>query len=251
MNEENLTGGRTMEHVIEVSNLTKSFGGKTVVNNLNLIVKQGETFGLLGHNGAGKSTSIDCILGLKKLDSGNVKVLGMDPKNHRKQLFRQVGVQLQSSHYQQNIKVYELCEEMSALYDNPRDYKELLAQFNLSEFKKQAVEKLSGGEKQKLSVLLTLIPNPNVLFLDELTTGLDTVARREVWKLLLNLKKQGVTLLLTSHYMDEVEMLCDRILILDHGNQMVTGTVADVIKQSPYDTLEEAYLWYMGEEVIA
>jgi ABC-2 type transport system ATP-binding protein len=240
-----------MENVIEVSNLTKSFGVKTVVNNLSLYVKQGETFGILGHNGAGKSTSIDCILGLKKVDGGNIKVLGMDPKSHRKQLFKQVGVQLQSSHYQHNIKVYELCEEMSALYPNPKDYRELLTQFGLSEFEKQSVEKLSGGEKQKLSVLLTLIPDPKVLFLDELTTGLDTVARREVWKLLLNLKKQGVTLLLTSHYMDEVEMLCDRILILDHGNQIVAGTVAEVIKQSPYNTLEKAYLWYMGEELIS
>jgi ABC-2 type transport system ATP-binding protein len=238
-----------MENMIEVSNLTKSFGVKTVVDNLSLIVSQGETFGLLGHNGAGKSTSIDCILGLKKFDAGKVKLLGLDPKKNRKKLFEQVGVQLQSSHYQQNIKVYELCEEMSALYENPRDYKELLEQFKLSEFAKQPVEKLSGGEKQKLSVLLTLIPNPKVLFLDELTTGLDTVARRDVWKLLIELKKQGVTILLTSHYMDEVELLCDRIVMLQHGKQVVSGTVDEVIKQSPYDTLEKAYLWYMGEEV--
>jgi ABC-2 type transport system ATP-binding protein len=238
-----------MENMIEVSNLTKSFGVKTVVDNLSLTVSKGETFGLLGHNGAGKSTSIDCILGLKKFDAGKVKLLGMDPKKNRKKLFEQVGVQLQSSHYQQNIKVYELCEEMSALYENPRDYKELLEQFKLSEFVKQPVEKLSGGEKQKLSVLLTLIPNPKVLFLDELTTGLDTVARRGVWKLLLELKKQGVTIFLTSHYMDEVELLCDRIIMLQHGKQVVTGTVDEVIKQSPYDTLENAYLWYMGEEV--
>ena len=117
-----------MEHMIEVLNLTKSFGPKTVVDNLTLFVKQGETFGLLGQNGAGKSTSIDCILGLKKFDAGTVTVLGMNSRKNRKKLYEQVGVQLQSSHYQQNIKVYELCEEMSALYQNPRDYKELLEQ---------------------------------------------------------------------------------------------------------------------------
>lgn len=239
-----------MENMIEVSSLTKSFGTKTVVDQLSFFVKQGETFGLLGHNGAGKSTSIDCILGLKKLDSGEVKVLGMDPKKNRKKLFEQVGVQLQASHYQQNIRVSELCEEMSALYDNPQDYRLLLEQFKLLEFANHPVEKLSGGEKQKLSVLLTLIPNPIVLFLDELTTGLDTVARREVWKYLLNLKKQGTTILLTSHYMDEVELLCDRILILQNGKQVVAGTVEEVIKASPYNNLEKAYLWYMGEEII-
>ncbi len=239
-----------MENIIEVSNLSKRFGSKTVVDNLSLFVTQGETFGLLGHNGAGKSTSIDCILGLKKCDNGNVKVLNMEPKKNRKQLFEQVGVQLQASHYQNNIKVCELCEEMSALYDNPRDYKELLEQFKLSEFLKHPVEKLSGGEKQKLSVLLSLIPNPTLLFLDELTTGLDTVARREVWKMLLNLKKQGVTIFLTSHYMDEVEILCDRILLLKNGSEVISGTVKKVISESPYDTLENAYLWYMGEEIV-
>lgn len=140
---------------------------------------------------------------------------------------------------------------MAALYREPADYEELLSQFGLFEFQNKKVETLSGGERQKLSVALALLPDPKVIFLDELTTGLDTVARREVWRTLLQLKKKGVSMFLTSHYMDEVEVLCDRILILDHGKEVVMDTVDNIIDKSPYKRLEEAYLWYMGEEVIA
>lgn len=235
-----------MSQAVEVKDVTKKYGSKTAVSHLNLSVKQGEVFGLLGHNGAGKSTTIDCILGLKKLDGGEVKILGMDPKKDRKRLFEQVGVQLQSSAFQLNIRVKEVCEEMSCLYQNPLDYKVLLRQFGLEAMENQMVDKLSGGERQKLSVLLALIPQPKVIFLDELTTGLDTVARREVWKVLKQLKEKGTTIFLTSHYMDEVESLCDRILILKSGEALVSGTVKEVISSSPYENLENTYLWYMG-----
>jgi len=238
-----------MEISIEVKNLNKHYGNRIAVNNLNLTVKKGEVFGLLGPNGAGKSTTIDCILGLKSFDNGSVRVLGMDPTKERKRLFERVGVQLQSSSYQGNIRVGEICEEMAALYRSPANYDDLLAQFKLDQYQKQPVAKLSGGEKQKLSVLLALIPQPEVLFLDELTTGLDTEARRAVWDVLIDLKEKGLTLFLTSHYMDEVEVLCDRICIINRGHALVTDTVPELIKRSPYQRLEDAYLWVMKEEI--
>lgn len=239
-----------MKNCIEVSNLNKSYGNRVVVNNLSLTVKKGEVFGLLGPNGAGKSTTIDCILGLKSFENGSVRVLGMDPHKERQRLFERVGVQLQSSSYQGNIRVGEVCEEIAALYRLPADYRDLLSQFKLDHYLKQPVAKLSGGEKQKLSVLLALIPQPEVLFLDELTTGLDTEARREVWQILTGLKEKGLTLFLTSHYMDEVEELCDRVCIINRGHALVTDTVPELILKSPYKRLEEAYLWVMKEEIV-
>lgn len=240
-----------MNTLIQANDLTKRFGTRLAVDHISLSVGEGEVFGLLGHNGAGKSTTIDLLLGLKSPDSGTSTIFSLDPRKHRKDVFSQVGVQLQSTSYQNNITVRECCEEMAALYREPADYEELLSQFGLFEFQNKKVETLSGGERQKLSVALALLPDPKVIFLDELTTGLDTVARREVWRTLLQLKKKGISMFLTSHYMDEVEVLCDRILILDHGKEVVMDTVDNIIDKSPYKRLEEAYLWYMGEEVIA
>lgn len=238
-----------MKTCIEVKNLTKRYSNRVAVCNLNLSVEKGEVFGLLGPNGAGKSTTIDCILGLKSFEKGTVSVLGLDPVKERKRLFERVGVQLQSSSYQGNIRVGEVCDEIAALYQKPADYRNLLAQFQLEQYLKQPVAKLSGGEKQKLSILLALIPQPEVIFLDELTTGLDTEARRSVWQVLMDLKEKGLTIFLTSHYMDEVEALCNRICIINQGHALVTDTVPRLIQNSPHQRLEEAYLWVMKEGV--
>lgn len=238
-----------MEDIISVKNLKKSYNNIVAVNDISFSVKKGEFFGLLGHNGAGKSTTIDCILGLKAFDSGVVKILNKDPKKSRKEIFEKVGVQLQLSSYPDKIKVYEICEETAALYSESCDYNQLLKKFSLDKVKKNYVSTLSGGEKQKLAVILSLIPNPEVVFLDELTTGLDVEARRDVWKLLKSLKKDKVTMLLTSHYMDEVEALCDKIVIIKNGKLLALGTVEEIITSSPYDNLEDAYLWYMDKEV--
>lgn len=238
-----------MNACIEVKDLTKSFNGRIVVDGITFRVEKGEVFGLLGHNGAGESTTIDLLLGLKKPDRGTGTIFGLDPRTNRKAVFERVGVQLQSSNYQNNIRVDELCKEMSALYEKPEDYHRLLQFSSLEKLEKSQVNKLSGGERQRLSVALALINKPEIVFLDELTTGLDTAARREVWRHLKELKKQGTTIFLTTHYMEEAESLCDRIFLIKDGRKVTEGTVKNVIESSPYENLEEAYLWYMGEEV--
>lgn len=238
---------RKIMNLIEVSHVSKSYGEVKVVDDVSFCVQSGECFGLLGHNGAGKSTLIESILGLKKVE-GHIKLLGVDMSKRQASLFQKVGAQLQESAYQDKIKVIEVCQEKAVLYKCSIDLDAKLREFNLESFKDKEVSTLSGGEKQRLSIMLASIHNPDVLFLDELTTGLDAVARREVWKFLLNLKKQGKTLVLTSHFMDEVEALCDRVLILDSGKEIIQDTLANVIANTPYDSMEKAYLWYMGEE---
>lgn len=237
-----------METTIKVDKLCKSYAGIYVVENLNISVSRGEVFGLLGANGAGKSTTIECILGTKKPDSGTVSILGMNPHMERKKLFERVGVQFQEANYQDKITVMELCQETYCLYKKPTHYEALLKQFGLENKTKNMVNELSGGQKQRLFIVLALISNPDVVFLDELTTGLDTKARRSVWNSLSELKKKGLTIFLTSHFMDEVETLCDRIGILKNGSLIFSGTVQEAIAASPYEKLEEAYLWYTGEE---
>jgi ABC-2 type transport system ATP-binding protein len=240
-----------VEHTIRVENLSKSYDKQQVVVNFNLAIAKGEVFGLLGANGAGKSTSIECMLGTKKPDSGTVSILDMNPYTERRKLFERVGVQFQETNFQDKIKVGELCEVTAALYQKSLDYRELLSQFGLAGKEKNYVSELSGGQKQRLFIVLALIPDPEVVFLDELTTGLDPKARRDVWKSLNALKAKGITILLTSHFMDEVAVLCDRIMILKQGQTIFCGTVAEAIAASPHSNLEEAYLWFTEEETNA
>ena len=237
-----------METTIQISGLSKSYAGNKVIENLSLSVAAGEVYGLLGANGAGKSTTIECILGTREADSGTVRILGLNPWENRKQLFEQVGVQFQESNYPDKIKVRELCEETAWLSSPPSSYGELLQKFDLADKREAFISELSGGQKQKLFIVLALIPNPKVVFLDELTTGLDTKARRGVWKSLQELKEQGLTIFLSSHFMDEVEILCDRIGILKDGGFVFEGTVQEAVELSPYERLEDAYLWFTGEE---
>lgn len=237
-----------MQTTIKVSGLEKSYGTLNVIKNIDITVARGEVYGLLGANGAGKSTTIECILGTRKAGRGEISILGMNPQKERKKLFEQVGVQFQETNYPDKIKVNELCEETACLYKSPADYDGLLEQFGLAEKKSSLVSELSGGQKQRLFIVLALIPNPQVVFLDELTTGLDTKARRSVWKSLQELKGKGLTVFLTSHFMDEVEELCDKIGILKDGEFVFCGTVAEAVERSPYDRLEDAYLWFTGEE---
>ncbi len=234
------------EPSVSVKNLTKSFSGRRVVDNLSFDVQKGEVFALLGHNGAGKSTTIDLILGLKAPEEGFAKILGTNAAKNRKKVFEKVGVQLQNTQYQPNITVEEACIEYASLYSAPADYQQLLEQFGLIAFKKSFVSKLSGGERQKLSVVLALIGEPEIVFLDELTT--DVVARREVWRTLKQLKERGLTIFLTTHYMEEAEALCDRVCIIKSGKKVAEGTIDEIITASGQRNLEDAYLFFMGEE---
>ncbi len=233
---------------VQVTGLTKSYQGKTVLSGLDLSIKRGTVFGLLGANGAGKSTTIECILGTRRADSGTVSVLGHDPGKERGKLFQRVGVQFQEGDYQPEIKVFELCEEIACLYNRPADWRELCRRFGIGDKLKNAVKSLSGGERQRLFIVLALIPNPELVFLDELTTGLDAKARRDVWSILSELKGEGLTILLTSHFMDEVEALCDEICILRQGKAVFHGTVDQARAQSGCEKFEDAYLQMSGEE---
>lgn len=239
-----------MTRTLEVSGLVKKYGSLTAVDDLTLSVAEGEIFGLLGHNGAGKTTTIECVLGTRKRDRGEVRILGLDPVRDRRELFSRVGVQFQHSRFQDKIRVCEACETTACLYPpgNGADWGALLETFGLADKRKTIVSDLSGGERQKLSIVLALIPRPRVLFLDELTTGLDPKARREMWRFLKDLKNSGVTIILTSHYMDEVEYLCDRITILRDGKAVAQGTPRELTEAHGTERLEDVFLLFMEKE---
>ena len=237
-----------MDTAIMAQNLSKRYGELMALDHVSLNVGNGEIVGLLGANGAGKSTMIECILGTKTADSGTARILGMDPLLERKRLFERVGVQFQEGAYQEKIKVGELCRTTACLYREALAYAPLLRQFGLEDKENSLVSELSGGQKQRLFIVLALIPAPEVVFLDELTTGLDARARREVWKSLTELKRKGLTILLTSHFMDEVEALCDRILILKKGKAVFCGTVQEAVAATPCEKFEDAYLFWTDEE---
>ena len=237
-----------MSEAISVKGLTKSYHGKTVLNHLDLSVRTGTVFGLLGANGAGKSTAIECMLGSRNADSGEVFLLGRDPKQNRREVFQRIGVQFQEGNCQQEIKAYELCEETACLYRSPADWKALCGKFGIGDKLNSTVKSLSGGERKRLFIVLALIPNPELVFLDELTTGLDAKARRGVWRILEELKAQGLTIFLTSHFMDEVEALCDEICILKKGNAVFRGTVKEAKDRCGCERFEDAYLMLSEED---
>lgn len=219
---------------IKVENLVVKYGDLRAVSDVSLNISDGEAFGIIGKNGAGKTTLVETIEGLRDKTSGNISINGIDPSDNkrRKELYNMISVQLQSTNYPDKAKVEDLCKLFSSICDNPIDYKELLEQFDLIEKINKPVSSLSGGQKQKLSILLALISQPKIVFLDELTTGLDADARREIWKSLKNLKKKGVTIILVSHYMDDIEMVCDRIGIMKKGKLINVGTKEELIKTS-------------------
>lgn len=242
-----------MNTVLEVQLLRKSYGSLEAVAGVSFSVARGSIFGLLGHNGAGKTTTLECILGTRSRDAGSVSILGMDSIRDRRRLFERVGVQFQNTRFQDRLRVGEACALASALYREPGDWRALLEKFGLNDKIKTCVNELSGGERQKLAVLLALIPDPELLFLDELTTGLDPVSRRAMWQHLLDLKKTGVSIVLTSHYMDEVERLCDNIALMKDGVFAASGTPEQLImeqasRQDGIRNLEDVFLCYMNKE---
>jgi ABC-2 type transport system ATP-binding protein len=210
--------------VIEVTDLRKVYGQRTVVDGVSFSVDQGEIFGVLGPNGAGKTTTVECIGGLRKRDGGGISVAGMDPAQEGASFREVLGIQLQESRLPDKMSVAEALELYASFYREPHDSGELLERLGLVEQRKTYFAKLSGGQKQRLSVALALIGRPRVAILDELTTGLDPAARREVWDLLEDLRATGVTLLLVSHFMEEAERLCDRVIVIDHGRVIAADT---------------------------
>lgn len=216
--------------MIEVKNLSISYKSIKAVDNVSFSVKKGEIFGMIGPNGAGKTSTIECIEGLRKPDLGTISVLGLSPQHDRYKLYELIGVQLQETSYQDRAKVWEICKLFSSPYKNPRPYEKLLKDFGLYEKKGEYVSKLSGGQKQRLSIILALIPNPKIVFLDELTTGLDPQARHLMWNLIKGLKKDGITIFMTTHFMEEAENLCDRIAIMNKGKIEAIDTAENLIE---------------------
>lgn len=236
-----------MEPSIEARGLSKSYGGIPAIEGVSFSVGKGRALGLLGPNGAGKSTTIECLLGTDAPDAGSALVLGLDPRKDRRALFSRVGVQFQDCDYQPEIKVGELCEETACLYPAPADWRAVCNDLGIGDKAPVLVKSLSGGQRQRLFIALALIPNPEVVFFDELTTGLDAAARRDVWHILKELRDGGMTMLLTSHFMDEVEAICDEICILKEGSVVFQGTVEGAKEATGHGDFEEAYLALTGE----
>jgi ABC-2 type transport system ATP-binding protein len=203
--------------VISVSGVRKVYGRTIAVDGVTFDVRRGEIFGLIGPNGAGKTTTMECVEGLRRPDRGSIAVLGLDPVRDRRALQRRIGVQLQAAQLQKRIKVWEAVDLWSALYERPVDGNGLLRQLGLHDKRNAWFMTLSGGQKQRLFIALALINDPEVVFLDELTTGLDPQARRAIWILVRGIRERGKTVFLTTHMMDEAERLCDRVAIIDHG----------------------------------
>ena len=219
-------------NIIEVSNLEKRYGGRTVVDGVGFDVGEGEIFGILGPNGAGKSTLVECMAGLRVADGGIIRVAGLEPQRNRRQLPQVLGVQLQHSELPGRLTAGEALDLYSSFYPGPLDWRELAGPLGLSDRLGVQYRRLSGGQKQRLSIALALIGNPRVVILDELTTGLDPQARRDVWDLIEQVRTRGVTVLLVSHFMEEVERLCDRLAVLDGGRLVALDTPAGLIRQT-------------------
>jgi ABC-2 type transport system ATP-binding protein len=204
--------------VIEVAGIRKTYGKLVAVDDVSFDVKEGEIFGLIGPNGAGKSTSMECVEGIRMPDRGKITVLGLDPRRDVYALQERIGVQLQQAQLQKRIKVWEAMQLWASLYRRkPELGDQLLEQLGLAEKREAWFMTLSGGQKQRLFIALALINDPEVVFLDELTTGLDPQARRAIWDLVRGIRDRGKTVFLTTHLMEEAERLCDRVAVIEHG----------------------------------
>jgi ABC-2 type transport system ATP-binding protein len=207
-----------MRAVIQVSGVRKTYGSTVAVDEVSFEVNDGEIFGLIGPNGAGKTTTMECIEGLRTPDRGTISVLGLDPFRHVYKLQERIGVQLQQAQLQKRIKVWEAVDLWASLYrKKATDAEHLLEQLGLADKRDAWFMNLSGGQKQRLFIALALINDPEVVFLDELTTGLDPQSRRAIWDLVRGIRERGKTVFLTTHLMEEAERLCDRVAIIEHG----------------------------------
>ncbi|WP_406634072.1 ABC transporter ATP-binding protein [Amycolatopsis sp. WGS_07] len=215
--------------VIEVRNLHKRYRRKTAVEDVSFDVERGEIFGILGPNGAGKTTTVECVEGLRSPDGGTVSVLGLDPRRDVRELRQRLGVQLQESQLPDRLRVGEVLGLFAAMYRTPADPERLMTLLGLTEQRNTFYRKLSGGQQQRVSIALALVGSPEVVVLDELTTGLDPQARRDTWDLVEAVRAEGVTVVLVTHFMEEAERLCDRIAVIDAGRVVAIDTPAGLV----------------------
>jgi len=217
--------------VIQVSRIRKSYGSTTAVSDVSFDVREGEVFGLIGPNGAGKTTTMECVEGVRRPDAGQISIMGLDPFRDVYQVQNRIGVQLQQAQLQKRIKAWEAVDLWASLYPKPLDGNRLLEQLGLAEKRETWFMNLSGGQKQRLFIALALINDPEVVFLDELTTGLDPQSRRAIWDLVRDIRNRGKTVFLTTHLMEEAERLCDRVAIIEHGTIIDMGSPAELVSR--------------------
>lgn len=217
--------------IINVDSLSKSYGGKKVVDGVSFTVARGEIFGILGPNGAGKTTTLEMLEALRPIDSGSAEIDGVDVIKQPKRIKEIIGIQLQSTNFYDRLSLHEQLNMFASLYGKTIDANSLLNKVQLSEKSKSYVEQLSGGQKQRFAIASTLVNRPKVLFLDEPTTGLDPQARRNLWDLIKEIRDEGITIVLTTHYMEEAEILCDRLAIMDEGKIVTIDSPKNLIHQ--------------------
>jgi ABC-2 type transport system ATP-binding protein len=243
---------KTSHPVIQVSGIRKTYGRTVAVDEVSFEVNDGEIFGLIGPNGAGKTTTMECVEGIRKPDRGSIAVLGLDPFRQVYKLQERIGVQLQQAQLQKRIKVWEAVDLWASLYRKKSvDGERLLEQLGLIDKRDAWFMNLSGGQKQRLFIALALINNPEVVFLDELTTGLDPQSRRAIWELVRGIRDRGKTVFMTTHLMEEAERLCDRVAIIEHGKIIDMGSPDELVRRhcpqrtvvlATRDTLAEEHL---------
>jgi len=219
------------EALLEIKNLRKSYGDFEAVKGVSFSVKKGEVFGILGPNGAGKTTTLEMIEGMRPITSGTAVIDGLDVAKQPYAVKERIGIQLQASAFFPNLSLVELLDLFNDLYAESSDPMQLLKEVELAEKARSMVKDLSGGQKQRFSIATTLVNKPVAIFLDEPTTGLDPQARRNLWDLVAQIKKKGTTVILTTHYMEEAQVLCDRIAIMDQGKIIAEGTPTALINQ--------------------
>lgn len=213
------------EMLVNVENLNLFYGNVHAVKNLSFAVGAGEILAIIGANGSGKTSTVECVEGLRRPTNGSITVFGKNPWKERRYIYTKMGIQLQDVEYPDKIRVGELCEMFASFYENPADWRLLLKNLGLTEKINRSVRRLSGGEKQRLSMILALLPRPRLMVLDELTTGLDPEIRHGLWESLKQIRQSGTSIILVSHYMDEVEVLADRLLYMKRGCGEFFGTL--------------------------
>jgi ABC-2 type transport system ATP-binding protein len=241
-----------MASIIEVSNLRKTYGTTVAVDDISFEVTEGEIFGLLGPNGAGKTTTVECLQALRQPDSGKIQVIGLNPRTQAQELRRRIGSQLQESALPDRIKVWEALDLFASVTPEALNWQVLLEQWGLAEKRKSSFSSLSGGQRQRLFIALALVNNPKVVFLDEMTTGLDPAARRVAWDLIRSVRDRGTTVVLVTHFMDEAEQICDRVAIVDKGRIIASDTPQGLITKNASEvrvifTTEQADLAWLED----